>query len=416
MQFRLDITNVVVTVLISFTLIGCQAKPFKQNKVYCDPVDHKYYNHQVDGCKKCDRCWPGEEPDLKGVDVGMGLHGATKCPRCRECRDGTFNPDGDKYWNCLPCTVCADLGMHEVQPCSSTQNTKCNKTALTVNERLGPRVSDIHENVQERRPKLEAEESHTTEKMTDILMGVVVTVVVALVMCFTCSQRKRICQKLRGHESTLDTDEMTPLHTTRTEPDCSEKEQSDSSDLDQEGETDNADDRLSSLRDIRKKEMLPLVPRRQRYHSCGDYESTRDGCDKYVGKNKKEIAGRTNPTFQRQLSYPVTNAEVGTTELQFGNKRPSQRCTHVLSKLLAPNKKYIEFANHMGIEKHQIELIEEYHKQRNFSAEDLSYEYISKVLQCKAKLSYHDIYKALAYLGLHEELASLQEKRRRTYM
>ncbi|XP_069131253.1 uncharacterized protein [Argopecten irradians] len=152
------IRNVVMTAaIIIFSLNGFDTRPIRSEAITCDPENHEYYNEQFKKCGECDRCWEGQEIELKGADLGMGVRGATKCPNCRDCGHGTYNPNGDVYWYCIPCTVCEKLGQYEIQACSKIQDTKCNKTAPTSNQRPFP------ENLKER-PKREDEGSHRRKR------------------------------------------------------------------------------------------------------------------------------------------------------------------------------------------------------------------------------------------------------------
>ncbi|XP_033742639.1 uncharacterized protein LOC117329051 [Pecten maximus] len=405
MQFRSDVKNVVVTAVIAFILTGCQARPTKQKEVFCDPEDHQYYYYQVHGCRECDRCWSGQEPDLKGADIGMGLHGATKCPRCRECSYGAYNPDGDKYWNCLTCTVCADLGMHEVQPCTPTQNTKCNKTAHSVNDRLVSTSSDFNASTQGGRNN-EGHKSYS-QSVVDLLTALVVTGVVALIVYILHNRKSKTLRSYKEKQTIPNNEETIPL-----QPD--EKQRTGSCDKEPTEEEDDEEMESYIADEIRNDEIVqvPMVRKRQQHQSCGAYQSIGTGLEKQKGLDGKTLSGRKNPVFYRQLSHPITSGEVGTTERQLDNKRPTPSCERFLARLLAVNERYKEFARHMGIENYEVKLIEEEHKQRNFDAEYLSYKYTSAVLQRQPKLSYHDIYEALAHLGLQEELATLKKKRR----
>ncbi|OWF44272.1 hypothetical protein KP79_PYT13181 [Mizuhopecten yessoensis] len=92
-------------------------------------------------------------------------------------------------------------------------------------------------------------------------------------------------------------------------------------------------------------------------------------------------------------------------------RRPNQKCVCFLSKLLAPDKKYKDFAKEMGLPQYKTKLLEEELKQRNLNPEDISYEYTSRTLQSMPAVSYNDIYDALTDLGLDDERTILREKR-----
>lgn len=179
-------------VLILLTVIGCQGKAMKQDGLFCDPNNHTYYNYQIHNCIECDRCLDGMEPDLNGADLGMGLHGATKCSGCRDCRHGTFNPDGGKYWYCISCTTCTDLGMHEVQACSPTQDTECNHTIQSDTIARPTSKAHFDEYVAESQDFEVAEIYLYQQRIIDILAAIVVTGVVMIFLFILHKQKIRM--------------------------------------------------------------------------------------------------------------------------------------------------------------------------------------------------------------------------------
>ncbi|XP_060067035.1 uncharacterized protein LOC132547284 [Ylistrum balloti] len=415
----------------------CLGRAIKNGKedVYCSYENHQYYKEQIHGCMYCDRCWSGDEPVLQGADYGIGLHGATKCPRCQSCSEGTYNPDGDRHWECLPCTVCSDSGMYEAQACTTTQDTICTSV---VTERALDMINMVSPspNPQEmfQAQKDEGKDLHN-ENGTNILYASLLIVVIVVVMGIIIMyiQRRRQLRNsyaiqndggnrtLRTitveqnypeqHQTDSDSEESRLLGTVAVEQ---EQQQVDSSsDSDKEGVSDDTEDYVGSLQDIDNNERAPLVPRRQRMKSCGDYQSISSQYDNKAGRDGGAVSRRMTQRLQRQVSHPVTVTEVGLTERQLDNKRPKLKCVQFLAKLLAPNENYKKFAKKMGLEIHNIKLLEEDQEQVPRNAEDVSYEFISKCLQCQPKLSYHDIYSALTSLELHEELEILKEKRRR---
>lgn len=394
--------------IIIFSLNGFDTRPIRSEAITCDPENHEYYNEQFKKCGECDRCWEGQEIELKGADLGMGVRGATKCPNCRDCGHGTYNPNGDVYWYCIPCTVCEKLGQYEIQACSKIQDTKCNKTAPTSNQRPFP------ENLKER-PKREDEEPHK-EEVSNIEYWFVGLLGAALIGCAISMyvQKKRLCHRHEDMPVTnISNEEMTPLRSPQIGGSSDRPGQQNESSVD-ESDSDSASDQLSSLRDNNVERRSLLVPR-QRHHSCSDYQSTGCRSDTSTGRERK-APGHTNPSFQRQISLPITSSEVGNTIKQLDKKRPTEKFLHLLSKLLAPNEKYKKFVKQMGTDGHRIEVLkEELKKQRNLAAQDLAFAHITTALNCKRSLCCRDIYKALDTLGMQKELTTLKEKRRKLY-
>ncbi|OWF44271.1 uncharacterized protein LOC110458612 isoform X1 [Mizuhopecten yessoensis] len=410
MLYRSFAKHVVFKTAIVFVILTlCQTKPIRHKReAFCDPEKHLYYVQQIQGCKECDKCWLGEEPDLQGADLGMGLNGATKCPKCRSCSEGTYNPERDISWKCQTCTTCSDAGMHEDQACTKTQDTQCSNNVRQVSKRLIT-SSDSYEYVQV--GQKQKDEDQNKENVTNVSLLVVVTAIVVGILCGILYKRKSV-RRYFGKRDDSTPDENMPLTDTENVQD-STKEKSENADV---GDPEEADD---LPRDIRKNEKSLLVPKRTRHVSFGNYDNTVCGFGKYVEKDGEETLKKPNPAIKRQLSHPGTNREEKhiqyLLEKEDEKKRPSERFVRHLSKVLAPKKRYTKFAEYMGLEKYQMELLTEDHEQphRSLNAEDMSFEYTNMSLQRRQKLTHSDIYNALRKLGFHTELESILKKRQR---
>ncbi|XP_069131250.1 uncharacterized protein [Argopecten irradians] len=406
MQFPSYIRNVVVTAaMVIFSLNGFDTRPIRLVTIKCDQENHEYYNEQFKTCGKCDRCWQGQEVELEGADLGMSIRGATKCPNCRDCGHGTYNPNGDVYWYCIPCTVCEKLGQYEVQACSPIQDAKCNKTAPTLHQRSVPKIPGFQEYVNEG-PKHNGEGSNL-QSIKDALYVVIGILVLALIGFTICIKKRRTCQGDRGNPTSTNREDLTPLPTIPSGDIAQQQAEISAADI--ESESDPSSDDLSSLQDSYR-ERRPLIPGRQQYpsretvqqqnESSGD-ESDPDSPSDQLSSlrdinvdrrpstvRERKASGGTNPAFKRQISDPITSSEVGNTREQLDKSRPTQTCLLVLAKLLAPKEKYKAFAIYMKLEKHELENLEEELRERDLRGQDLAFEYVSKSLNCKPKLCY----------------------------
>nr|AMR60411.1 TNFR1 [Mizuhopecten yessoensis] len=385
------------TTLIFIINFQSHGLPLKKDQLLCDPLEHKYYLTQFGVCSDCDKCFPGDEIEpLEGADVGIGLHGATLCLGCQQCREGTFNSEQNLQWYCSPCTVCADLGMVEIEPCTPTRDTICSDTPPDIQPHLNGKTNSSMVLPYKYRDK-QGDLRFYGEFLAITALSLIFLISVAIAVCFWRKKHRRIpvtggkltrFQAVPKADVCVSTDSS--LHDIQEEhsggeddaliPPCKLRKLSD-----------------TSKRKIKEKINYMDPNLRRRRQSCQPVSTLPKIVDLQDKSKELRVFGFRR---QRLKSLPVTNPELNDCKSSFCQRPPSDGFIQFLSKLLAGDRVYRHFAKETGLEEFNIKLTETEFEGRHIA--DISYEVIKKILQKRPNLTVMNVYDILDKMGLQE--------------
>ncbi|OWF44270.1 uncharacterized protein LOC110458618 [Mizuhopecten yessoensis] len=399
-----------VTALILIIDTQSYGLSLQKEQIFCDPMEHKYYLAQFGVCSDCDKCFPGDEiKPLEGASLGIGLHGATVCLGCQQCSEGTFNSEQNLQWYCSPCTVCADLGMIETDPCTPIRDTICSDTPPDIQPKSnGIKNSSTVVPYKDRGNQEDFRFYAEFLAITALSLTFVISLGIA-VYCLLRKKNRRIlvtAKKLTRFQAVPKADVCVRtdscLHDIQEEhsggedaaliPPCKH------SDTSKRKKTGKISNNLRELQD-------PNLRRRRK--SCQpDYLR----CDRVepivVPTCPPETVGR-GFRIQRLKSLPVTLPELDDCKSSFCKRAPSDDFIRSLSISLAGDRAYRDFAKEAGLEEFNIKLSETDFEDKPIA--EVSYQVIKRIFQKRPHLSVIDVYDILDKLGFQERHKLLEE-------
>ncbi|XP_021366064.1 uncharacterized protein LOC110458611 isoform X2 [Mizuhopecten yessoensis] len=217
----MDIKGTIVLLNVLALALALADNPVYR-KFPCLMARNRYYHKQLNSCRPCDRCLPGEGIDSTAQVEVHEKFGALKCRSCLQCEPGTYNTR--RAFKCKSCRDCAASGRTVKTACAPNRNAVCGKRIKVKTTITSEQVSILpteqvsilpthHPPSRDRQPDRIVKTDYRNDLHTHInisalavaLVGIVVIIIIAVLgVAFyrTCYGGNRGCSL--GQTNTVD--------------------------------------------------------------------------------------------------------------------------------------------------------------------------------------------------------------------